>query len=118
MTTFLDGDQLSADDLNNNLPPIGCILPYGGSSAPNAEWLLCQGQAISRTTYSTLFTRFGTTYGAGDGSTTFNIPNMQNHLVIGLGSGEYTPLGDNGDTLVRGGSDAGIMILNFIVKAK
>lgn len=53
----------------------GFVVPYGGSTSPSG-WLICDGSAISRTTYSDLFNVIGTTYGAGDGSTTFNIPNI------------------------------------------
>lgn len=53
----------------------GMVSPYGGSVAPDG-WLICDGSAVSRTTYSALFAVIGTTYGAGDGSTTFNIPNI------------------------------------------
>lgn len=54
--------------------PVGSIIPYAGTTIP-AGYLLCDGSAISRTTYSALFAAIGTTYGAGDGNSTFNIPN-------------------------------------------
>ena len=57
--------------------PIGTILPYGGSTAPKG-FLLCNGATINRTTYANLFKAIGTTYGAGDGSTTFKIPSASN----------------------------------------
>lgn len=60
----------------------GTILPYSGSSAPSG-FLLCYGQAISRSTYSTLFAVIGTTYGSGDGSTTFNIPDLRGRVPAG-----------------------------------
>lgn len=63
------------------LPP-GVILDFAGSTAPDT-WALCYGQAISRTTYSVLFAMLGTTYGAGDGSTTFNIPDLRGRAVAG-----------------------------------
>lgn len=50
----------------------------------DAGWLLCQGQAVSRTTYATLFAKIGTKYGAGDSSTTFNVPNRCGRVGIGL----------------------------------
>ena len=62
--------------------PIGVTMPYAGSSAP-AGWLLCYGQAISRTTYAVLFALIGTTYGVGDGSTTFNMPDLRGRTVAG-----------------------------------
>ena len=51
--------------------PIGAVVAYSGSNEPSG-WLICDGRAISRTSYSNLFNVIGTTYGAGDGSTTFN----------------------------------------------
>ena len=65
--------------------PIGAIYPYGGSTAPQG-FLLCQGQAVSRTTYATLFAVIGTSFGTGDGSTTFNIPDLRNKTTFGVGS--------------------------------
>lgn len=62
--------------------PIGSIMDYAGSSAPE-NWLLCYGQAVSRTTYAQLFTALGTTYGSGDGSTTFNLPDCRGRVVAG-----------------------------------
>jgi microcystin-dependent protein len=62
--------------------PTGTMLTYSGSSAPSG-WLICDGSAISRTTYSSLFGVIGTTYGTGDGSSTFNIPNMKDKTVWG-----------------------------------
>jgi microcystin-dependent protein len=62
--------------------PAGGLIPYAGATAP-AGWLLCFGQAISRTVYSTLFTAIGTTYGVGDGSTTFALPDMRGRVAAG-----------------------------------
>lgn len=56
--------------------PLGGIIDYTGSSAPSSNFALPQGQAISRTTYATLFSLISTTYGVGDNSTTFNIPDL------------------------------------------
>ena len=58
---------------------------FAGASAP-AGWLLCRGQAISRTVYAALFAVIGTTYGAGDGSTTFNLPDLRDRFPVGAGS--------------------------------
>lgn len=62
----------------------GEITAYGGTAAP-AGWLLCDGTAVSRATYSALFGVIGTAFGAGDGSTTFNLPNMQDRFPVGAG---------------------------------
>ena len=76
--------------------PVGALMPYGGSAAPTG-WLLCQGQAVSRTTYASLFSILGTAYGAGDGSTTFNLPNMQQRFPLGkAASGTGSTLGGTG----------------------
>lgn len=55
--------------------PTGSIKPFAGTTIPNG-YLLCDGSAVSRTTYAALFAVIGTTYGSGDGSTTFNVPNL------------------------------------------
>ena len=62
--------------------PAGAIEAYAGSTAPTG-WLLSFGQAVSRTTYANLFAVISTTYGSGDGSTTFNLPDMRGRAVAG-----------------------------------
>jgi microcystin-dependent protein len=62
--------------------PVGVLVPFAGSTSP-AGWELCYGQAISRTTYAGLFTTIGTTYGSGDGSTTFNVPDLRGRVSAG-----------------------------------
>lgn len=64
--------------------PAGLIAPYGGTSAPTG-YLACDGSAVSRTTYAALFTAIGTTWGVGDGSTTFNLPDLRGYSVTGTG---------------------------------
>lgn len=66
--------------------PIGAIAQFGGSVAPT-NWLFCNGQAVSRETYSELFSAIGTTYGDGDGSTTFNLPDFSSRSPMGIGQG-------------------------------
>ena len=66
--------------------PVGGIIQFGGSNAP-AGWLLCNGQAVSRTTYADLFAIIGTAYGVGDGSTTFNLPDYSDRVPQGNGQG-------------------------------
>ena len=65
------------------LIPLGACVPFFGATSPNSSLVLPYGQAINRTTYSTLFTMFSTTYGVGDGSTTFNIPDLRGRVVAG-----------------------------------
>ncbi len=64
--------------------PVGGILPFGGTVAPT-NYLMCQGQSLSRTTYATLYAVVGTVYGAVDG-THFNLPDLRNRLPMGAGS--------------------------------
>ena len=62
--------------------PVGVVNPFAGANAP-AGWLMCFGQTVSRTQYVGLFLTIGTTYGSGDGSTTFAIPDMRGRAVAG-----------------------------------
>ena len=63
--------------------PAGIVSAFAGVTAPSG-WLMCYGQAVSRTDYSALFTALSTTYGSGDGSTTFNIPDMRGRAIAGV----------------------------------
>jgi len=63
--------------------PIGSVITYAGTTAPTG-WLICAGQAVSRATYSNLFSIISTTYGVGDGVTTFNVPDLRGRSTIGL----------------------------------
>ena len=66
------------------IPP-GLVIAYGGSGVtPPTGWLYCDGNAISRTTYSTLYNIIGTRYGTGDGTTTFNLPKMMSGSTYGI----------------------------------
>lgn len=69
--------------------PLGTINAFGGATAPEG-WLLCQGQALSRTTYKDLFDVIGTSFGSGDGSTTFNLPDMREATFKGAGTTSKT----------------------------
>ena len=68
------------------IPP-GTITAFAGISAPNG-WLICNGVAVSRTTFAALFAALGTLYGQGNGSSTFNLPNLLGRTVVGWTSGE------------------------------
>lgn len=103
---FVVGNQSAAG------VPAGTLAPYAGSitahagaastaqttGQPPRGWLWCAGQAVSRSTYAALYTAIGTTYGSGDGSTTFNVPDYRGRVFIGL---------DN-----MGGSDAGRLAMS------
>jgi microcystin-dependent protein len=70
-------------------PPdfVGKEVAYSqGSAPPNGPWLLMDGSAVSRTTYANLFALWGTTYGVGDGSTTFNLKDMRGRMPVGIGT--------------------------------
>lgn len=84
--------------------PSGAMSLYGTGTTDPAGWLLCDGRAVSRTTYSALFTAISTLYGSGDGSTTFNIPDFRSRTFMGAdnmgtsqgGAGRTTTQGANG----------------------
>jgi microcystin-dependent protein len=84
--------QIATTEFVQVASPTGAVIAFAGSSAPT-NWLLCYGQAVSRTTYAALFAVVSTTYGVGDGTTTFNLPDLRGRTVAGV---------DN-----MGGSDAG-----------
>jgi microcystin-dependent protein len=68
------------------LVPVGAVLAYGSNKAPNG-WLSCLGQEVNRSDYPNLFAVIGTTYGPGNESTTFNLPNLAGRVIVGQGSG-------------------------------
>ena len=76
--------------------PIGLTAIWPTASIPS-YWLKCDGSAVSRATYSLLYAVISTTYGVGDGSTTFNLPNYINRSPIGVGTGTVVASGSNGD---------------------
>jgi len=87
--------------------PIGGSIEFWGTTAPNSSFVFPYGQAVNRTTYATAFARMGTTYGTGDGSTTFNLPDCRGRVTAGkddMGGTSANRLtnaddGLNGDTL-------------------
>jgi microcystin-dependent protein len=85
--TFLEEHNVDGTHDSSVGSPIGTVSMYAGATAP-AGHLLCDGSAVSRTTYSALFAVLSTTYGAGDGTTTFNVPNLKGRVVVGLDSSD------------------------------
>jgi microcystin-dependent protein len=77
--------------------PSGVINMWATTTAPTS-WLLCDGTAVSRTTYASLFAVISTTYGVGDGSTTFNLPNLKGKVPVGRDSGDvsFDSMGETG----------------------
>lgn len=90
--------------------PVGVLMPYSTTTAPTG-WLVANGSAVSRTTYAALFATIGTTYGAGDGSLTFNLPDLRGRTVHGTSSTEpaYDTIGETG------GSSTHIMTIDELV---
>lgn len=107
--TAADNAQRTASDANNNANTrqlkselVGEVAFFARSSPPNG-WLKANGAAVSRTTYADLFAAIGTTFGAGDGRTTFNLPDFRGEFVRGLDDGRNI---DNGRRLGTAQSDA------------
>jgi microcystin-dependent protein len=77
--------------------PVGRMAPFAGNTAP-AGWLLCDGAAVSRTQYPQLFAAIGISYGAGNGSSTFGLPNARGRVLVGRDAGqtEFDTLGETG----------------------
>jgi microcystin-dependent protein len=86
--------------------PTATIVPWTNSSAPTG-FLECNGSAVSRTTYSALFAIIGTTYGAGDGSTTFNVPDLQDNVPVGKSNNKALASTGGANTVAASGNIAG-----------
>lgn len=93
MSLVLNGTTGASKVQDNSVPPealtfgiVGQVI-FGGWSVAPAGYLKCNGAAISRATYSALFTAIGTTFGVGDGSTTFNLPDLRGEFIRGLDDG-------------------------------
>lgn len=98
-----------ADLLAATIFPVGAIVAFGGAAAP-AGFLLCFGQAISRSDYSDLFDAIGTVYGVGDGTTTFNVPDIRGRAIAGqddMGGTSANRLTNPGATI--GGIDGDVL---------
>lgn len=89
--------QISQNLLNNTtsqyLLPAGCMLDFAGNTAPTG-FLLCDGNAVNRTTYAALFNVIGTTWGVGNGTTTFNVPDFRRRTAVGSGGTGTATLGN------------------------
>lgn len=88
--------RMTLDERDGELVPVGAVIATASSSVPDG-YLACDGSAVSRTTYAALFAEIGTTYGSGDGSTTFNVPDMRQRFPLGkAASGTGSTLGGTG----------------------
>lgn len=94
------------NSINNQGVPAGTIIDFGGTTAPQG-YLACDGTAVSRTTYAALFAAISTTWGVGDGSTTFNLPASARTVLVGSGGTGTATLGNAvGNT---GGSETHVL---------
>ncbi|ASR83319.1 major tail protein [Arthrobacter phage Caterpillar] len=100
-----NGTQLDAGnvrgltgDVGPDRPLAAGLISIFGGTVPPSGWMICNGMAVSRTTYSELFAAIGTTYGAGDGTNTFNIPDFRGRVATGYDSAqdEFNNLGEKG----------------------
>lgn len=92
----------AVDTTNLTFGIVGMVITYAANTAPTG-WLECDGSAVSRTTYAALFAALGTAWGVGDGSTTFNLPDLRGEFVRGWDHGKGT---DSGRTFASHQSDA------------
>lgn len=97
--SFNEDGTLQTGSQDFNVVPTGSIMPYGGSTAPDG-WYLCDGSQKSRVDDNGLFQIIGTTYGIGDGSTTFNLPDLRQRFPLGkAASGTGATLGTTGGAI-------------------
>lgn len=98
--------------VTGTLIPTGTIVPYVGESTPSG-FIYCDGRAIERSRFNALFAIIGTTFGSGDGRTTFNVPDLRTKFVIG----RSTTLGQNfGTNIALSGDGKQAMTVNYIIK--
>ena len=95
--TFFNTPSVTIDNIKHYAVPTGTIIMYP-SATPPSGWLICNGQAVSRSSYALLYSYIGTTYGSGNGSTTFNLPDIRDRMVIHQDTGisRYNTLGATG----------------------
>ena len=95
---FYGGIYKNGVEIGGESLPIGSMIPFGSQENIPSNWKICDGSAISRETYAELFNVIGTSYGAGDGSTTFNLPDKRGRVSVGLDSNqtEFDTIGKKG----------------------
>ena len=100
---IFDGTDWNQED------PVGSIIPFGGAVASiPTGWLLCDDSAVSRTTFSNLFDAIGTFYGTGDGSTTFNVPDLRGKFSRGAPAGNDPGSSAGVDTVTLTADQSGL----------
>lgn len=104
----------------DQLVPVGVVVAYAGASIPSG-WLLCDGSAVSRVEFPTLFAAVGDRWGAGDGTTTFNIPDLvpsgSTDKRVPVGAGTGVTLGTTVNLVATAGTDTVGAAMNYIIKA-
>jgi hypothetical protein len=94
--------------------PTGTILAFAGATIP-PNYIICQGQQVSRSTYANLFSVIGVIYGSGDGVSTFNVPNLVDNFLLGAGNvislGEYVAI----SLQTSGATNSELLGVNFII---
>ena len=112
-TLSVTGDSLKLGTGNsvaiNTIIPAGSIMPYVGTTAPSG-WLLCDGSLVNRSTYTKLFASIGTAFGIGDGSTTFNLPDLRGRFMRGVDGSA----GNDPDNSTRTASNTGGNVGNTV----
>lgn len=96
-TATASGHAVTKAQMDSGDIPVGGLVPFAGTNPP-ANWMLCNGQAVLRNAYPTLFSAIGTAWGAGDGSTTFNLPDFRGKVPVGLDAtqAEFNTLAKSG----------------------
>ena len=97
--------------------PTATIVPWSSSSVPSG-FLECNGQAVSRSTYSALFAIVSTTYGTGDGASTFNVPDLQNNVAVGKSNNKALASTGGADTVQSTGNVAGSTANHTLTEAE
>lgn len=90
-----DAVEAAINELTSAVIPVGTVLSTARPSAPTG-YLLCEGQAVSRTKYAALYGAIGTSFGTGDGSTTFNLPDLRGRVPVGVDAGANRVTANNG----------------------
>jgi microcystin-dependent protein len=99
-TAQIAARAVTAAKIEATVVPAGMIVQFAGSTAPT-DWLICNGDPVSRSTYAALFTAISTGYGVGDGSTTFNLPDLRGRIPVGKGThADVDALNDNDGSTV------------------
>ncbi len=111
--SFVNGTVVSADDVNENFDavaantvPTGALMPFAGQTAP-LGWALCDGAEVDRSAQAALFAVVGTSFGEGDGTTTFHLPDMRGRFVRGHDAGSGHDPGSASRVASNPGGDAG-----------